>query len=64
MWLHWETVTVPYGTFQDCLKTRDWSKIDPDLNEYKYYSSDVGGVVLEVDVISEERVELIDVSSE
>ena len=27
------TVTIPYGTFEDCLKTRNWSQIDPNLNE-------------------------------
>jgi len=58
-----ETVTVPYGTFKNCLETRDWSKIDPSLNEYKYYSSEVGGIILEVVVDSGERVELLDVKS-
>lgn len=59
-----ETVTVPYRTFENCLKTRDWSQIDPDLNEYKYYSPEIGGVVLEVVVNSGERVELIDYKQE
>ena len=55
-----ETVSVPYGTFENCLKTRDWSRIEHDLNEYKYYSPEIGGVVLEVVVDTGERVELID----
>ncbi len=55
-----EAVTVPHGIFENCLKTRDWSQIDPTLNEYKYYSPEIGGVVLEVVVDSGERVELID----
>lgn len=59
-----ETVTVPFGTFQSCLKTRDWSQIDPTLNEYKYYSPEIGGVVLEVVVDSGERVELVDYKQE
>ena len=59
-----ETVTVPYGTFANCLKMRDWSQIDPDLNEYKYYSSQIGGVILEVVVDSGERAELIDYNQE
>ena len=54
-----ETVSVPYGEFTGCLKTRDWSKIDPNLNEYKYYCPGVGGLALEVVVDSGERVELI-----
>ena len=56
-----ETVTVPFGTFTNCLKTRDWSKIDPALEEYKYYCPDIGNVVLEVTVNSGKRVELINV---
>jgi len=59
-----ETVTVPFGAFQSCLKTRDWSQIDPTLNEYKYYSPEIGGVVLEVVVDSGERVELVDYKQE
>ncbi len=56
-----ESVTVPYGTFTDCLQTRDWSKIDASLNEYKYYCTAVGSVVLEVVVEDGERSELIKV---
>jgi len=59
-----ETVTVPFGTFQSCLKTRDWSRIDPTLNEYKYYSPEIGGVALEVVADSGERVELVDYKQE
>jgi len=55
-----ETITVPYGIFENCLKTRDWSQIENNLNEYKYYSPEIGGVVLEVGVNSGERNELID----
>lgn len=55
-----ETVTVPFGTFTECLQTRDWSNLDPEVNEYKYYCTDVGNVVLEVEN-EDERVELISV---
>ena len=53
-----EKVTVPYGTFTDCIQTRDWSKIDATLNEYKYYCKDVSGVALEVVIEDGERTEL------
>lgn len=59
-----EKVTVPYGTYENCLKTRDWSKIETDQNEYKYYSSDVGFVILEKEVEGKEKVELIDITTE
>ncbi len=56
-----DTVTIPFGTFTKCLKTRDWSKIDPKLNEYKYYCPDAGNLALEVAIDSGEKVELINV---
>ena len=34
-------VTTPYGSFDDCLQTRDWSLIDKTINEYKYYCPNV-----------------------
>ena len=40
-------VSVPYGSYTNCLQTRDWSRIETTLNEYKYYCSEVGFVVLE-----------------
>lgn len=56
-------VTVPYGTFANCLQTRDWSAIDKSANEYKYYCPDVGFVVLEEQVAdNKDRVELVRVS--
>jgi hypothetical protein len=56
-----EEVTVPYGTFTDCLQTREFSTLDPELQEYKFYCTDVGAVTLEEVIDSGERVELIDV---
>lgn len=56
-------VVVPYGTFEDCLQTRDWSRIDQSANEYKYYCPNVGFVVMEESVKSGQgKVELVDVS--
>jgi hypothetical protein len=58
-----EEVTVPYGTFTNCLQTREFSTLDPELNEYKYYCTAIGAVTLEVVIDSGERVELIDVNA-
>ena len=56
-------VTVAYGTFENCLQTRDWNKIDENANEYKYYCPDVGFAVLEESVSGgTEKVELISVT--
>ena len=55
-----ESVEVPYGSFTDCLKTRDYSALDTGVApEYKFYAAGVGQVLtLEGDV----RVELVSVS--
>ncbi len=56
-----ETVTVAYGTFTNCLKTKDWSPLESDVIENKYYAPGIG-VVLEITVKGgSERVELIDI---
>jgi uncharacterized membrane protein YkoI len=57
-----ETVSVPYGTFTNCIKTRDWTPLEPDVEANKYYCAQVGNVVLEVE--GGERVELINVTLE
>lgn len=57
-----ESVTVPYGSFDNCLQTREFTPLEPDVNEYKYYAPGVG-LVLEVDVKSGARTELIEVTT-
>lgn len=58
-----ENVTVPAGTYANCLQTLDVTPMEPDTIEHKYYAPGVG-VVLEVDVESGERVELISVTTD
>ncbi len=51
------TVTVPAGTWNGCLETRDRSAIDPELDERKFYCPGIGNaLVIEGDI----RVELIE----
>jgi len=57
-----QSVTVPYGSFDNCLQTREFTPLEPDANEYKYYAPSVG-LVLEVDVKSGTRTELIEVTT-
>jgi uncharacterized membrane protein YkoI len=45
-------------------ETRDWTPLEPDADEYKYYSPEVGGVVLEAGAQTGERVELIEIKSD
>ena len=42
------TVTVPYGTFTNCLKTREFTILEPDVIEYKYYAAGIGLIKTEM----------------
>jgi hypothetical protein len=58
-----ETVEVPYGIFMDdVLQTRDWTPIEPDVLEFKYYAPGVG-MIKEFDPESGEQVELVDMTT-
>ncbi len=41
------TVTVPAGTWNDCIRTRDFSTLDLDLNETKDFCPGVGNVFVD-----------------
>ena len=38
-------VTVPFGSFDNCVKTEDSTPLEPGLVEYKYYARGVGHVL-------------------
>ena len=44
-----ETVSVPFGDFEDVLVTRDWNPLEPEVIEEKWYAPGVG-LVREVKV--------------
>ena len=54
-----ENVTVPFDTFEGVLKTYDFSSLDRDLKENKFYAKGVG-VIKEVGIVSGEEVLLIE----
>jgi hypothetical protein len=51
-----EPVTVPAGSFTDCVKIRQTSKLDPGLEQMKYYCPIVGVALIEDGGV---RIELI-----
>ena len=55
-------VSVEYGEFEDCIQTRDFTPIEPDALEYKYYAYGVG-FVLEEKPEEEIRIELIEMTT-
>ena len=56
-----ETVTVPAGTYSNCLQTEDFTPIDPDVTEFKYYAPGIGNV-LTINADTGKRAELISVT--
>jgi len=52
------SVTVPYGTFTNCIKTQESTPIEPGDRAFKIYAEGIGTVV-EIPNKSEGRVELI-----
>ncbi len=44
-----ESVTVPYGSFDNCLQTMEWTPLEPETAEQKFYKA---------------RVELIEIRNE
>ena len=39
-----EKITVPYGTFSNVLKTKDFTRLEPDIIENKYYAQNIGEI--------------------
>jgi len=56
-------VVVPYGHFNNCLKSQETSPLEPDALEEKYSAPGIGNV-LTVDLVTGERDELISITSE
>ena len=52
------TVTIPFGTYTNCIKTRNWTELEPDLNENKFYAPGIG-MVKETDLKDNSELRLI-----
>ncbi len=56
-------VNVPYGSFANCLKTEDFTALEPDTLENKFYAQGFG-LVLTVDTVTGERTELVSIQTD
>jgi hypothetical protein len=56
-----ETVTVPYGTFHDCLKTRETTPLDVEDISFKFYCPGIGEVKTADLPPGDENLELVDI---
>ena len=57
-----ESITTSYGTFYDCIKTRDWTALDVDADEHKFHCKETQGFTLEIGLEDGETVELVGVT--
>jgi hypothetical protein len=53
-------ITIPFDTLSNCVKTFEWSPLEPDEFTEKYYSPDLG-LVMEVDVQTGESLVLVEI---
>lgn len=58
-----ESVTVPFGSFDNCVETKEFSPLEPSAVENKFYVSGVG-LVLDVDLETGDRLELVEIKKE
>jgi hypothetical protein len=57
-----ESVSIGSGSYEKCLQTKDWTPLEPEVVEHKFYCKEVGNVVLEKKVAGESgQIELIEV---
>ncbi len=54
-----ESVTIPFGSYSGVVKTYDFSALDPELQEFKYYAEGVG-LVKEINQVAGEEVVLVE----
>jgi len=58
-----ESTTVPAGSFANCLRTRETTPLETDLQEDKFYASGVGNV-LTIDANTGDRTQLIGITTD
>ena len=54
------TVITDFGTFNDCIKTKNWTRLEPDVIEHKFYAPGYG-LVKEVNLTDNTEIILIDI---
>lgn len=58
-----QTITVPEGTFTQCVKTLEWNPADPEPSEeHKWNCKGAGGLVQEKNLETADLVKLVDIN--
>jgi hypothetical protein len=58
-----ESVTVPYGSFNHCVKVQETTALEPDTIVHDFYAPGIGPV-LSIEMPSNERLELVQITKE
>jgi hypothetical protein len=58
------SVAVPYGSYNGCLETKEWTTLEPGVVEYKFYATGVGMLKAMMVVGGNDRSELVSVTTE
>ena len=53
-------VTVPYGSFTNCIQTKNWTALEPGIIENKFYAPGIG-MVKEVNLDDDTEIVLVEV---
>jgi hypothetical protein len=56
-----ESVSVQAGPYTDCLKTREWTPLEPGVTEFKYYAPGIGLVLETAGTSESQRIELVEI---
>jgi hypothetical protein len=59
-----ESAAVPYGTFENCVMTKDYSDIEPDVIEHKLFAPGIGQVSAVTVQGGNEVEELVNITTE
>lgn len=59
-----ESVSIEYGSFENCLKTKEWTPLEPGVEENKYYAPGIGFILEVMTEGGSERLELVDITVE
>jgi hypothetical protein len=56
-----ESISVAYGSFENCLKTKEWTPLEPGIEENKYYAAGTGLILEKTVKGGSESLELVDI---
>lgn len=59
-----ESVTIDMGRFENCIQVKDWTPLEPDIVEHKFYCREAGNMVFENKVAGDSgKLALVEVKS-